>query len=63
MAELLKNLVSGARLAGKGPGTALLDPVTGTELARVALAFYHRRAAIQAEAAVIDALAAAPLVV
>src|SRR5882672_3667462 len=35
MAELLKSLVSGAWAAGKGPGTALLDPVTGAELARV----------------------------
>lgn len=35
MAELLKNLVAGAWVAGKGPGSALLDPVTGAELVRV----------------------------
>ena len=35
MAELLKNLVGGAWAAGKGPGTALLDPVTGAQLAKV----------------------------
>jgi 3,4-dehydroadipyl-CoA semialdehyde dehydrogenase len=35
MAELLKNLVAGSWVAGKGPGTALLDPITGAELARV----------------------------
>jgi 3,4-dehydroadipyl-CoA semialdehyde dehydrogenase len=35
MPELLKNLVSGAWVAGNGRGTALLDPVTGAELARV----------------------------
>jgi 3,4-dehydroadipyl-CoA semialdehyde dehydrogenase len=35
MAELLKNLVAGKWVAGKGAGTALLDPVTGAELARV----------------------------
>jgi 3,4-dehydroadipyl-CoA semialdehyde dehydrogenase len=35
MAELLKNLVAGAWIVGKGAGTALLDPVTGSELARV----------------------------
>jgi 3,4-dehydroadipyl-CoA semialdehyde dehydrogenase len=82
MAELLKNLVAGEWVEGKGRGTALLDPVTGAELARVssqgldlaaafsfvratglrALAFHHRRPAIQAETAVADALAATPLV-
>jgi len=127
MAELLKNLVGGSWVAGKGPGPALLDPVTGAEVARVssegidlaaafevarvrgggalraltyvvspavaqqqtghgnvmphslhggperagggeelgglrALAFYHRRSAIQAETAALDAVAAAPLV-
>jgi len=35
MAELLKNLVGGAWVAGKGPGTALRNPVTGAELAKV----------------------------
>lgn len=35
MGEMLKNLVGGTWVAGKGPGTALLDPVTGAELARV----------------------------
>src|SRR5262245_24189836 len=35
MAEVLKNLVAGEWVQGKGPGTALLDPVTGAELARV----------------------------
>ena len=50
MAELLKNLVAGSWVAGKGPGTALLDPVTGAEVARVssegidlASAFTHAR--------------------
>lgn len=97
MAELLKNLVAGSWVAGKGPGTALLDSMTDAEVARVSnegidldaaftlargsggsalraltnsqraallgeivkvlrtLGFYHRRGAIQAEAAVIDA--------
>jgi 3,4-dehydroadipyl-CoA semialdehyde dehydrogenase len=35
MGEPLKNLVAGAWVAGKGPGTPLFDPVTGAELARV----------------------------
>src|SRR5262252_977470 len=51
MAELLKNLVAGSWVAGKGSGTALLDPVTGAEVARVsndgidlAAAFVYARA-------------------
>src|SRR5882672_2204808 len=35
MAELLKNLVAGVWVEGKGPGTTLRDPITGAELARV----------------------------
>ena len=35
MTELLKNYVSGKWVEGRGPGTRLLDPVTGAELVRV----------------------------
>jgi 3,4-dehydroadipyl-CoA semialdehyde dehydrogenase len=35
MTELLHNHVGGQWVAGKGPGTRLLDPVTGAELVRV----------------------------
>jgi len=38
MTELLKNYLGGRWQAGAGPGTALLDPVLGTELARVSAA-------------------------
>lgn len=33
--EVLKNLVGGQWVAGRGPGTPLADPVTGAELVRV----------------------------
>ncbi|RYE84808.1 MAG: aldehyde dehydrogenase family protein, partial [Myxococcales bacterium] len=35
MTELLKNYVAGEWVEGQGAGTALIDPVTGEELARV----------------------------
>lgn len=35
MSELLKNLLGGRWVAGTGAGTALFDPVLGTEVARV----------------------------
>jgi len=38
MSELLPNYVAGRWQAGTGPGTPLLDPVLGTELARVSSA-------------------------
>ena len=35
MSNLLSNFVAGRWQAGSGPGTKLIDPVLGTELARV----------------------------
>jgi 3,4-dehydroadipyl-CoA semialdehyde dehydrogenase len=43
--ELLKNLVAGAWVEGKGPGTTLLDPVTGAPLVRVSSEGLDLRAA------------------
>jgi len=50
MTELLKNFVGGQWVEGRGPGTALHDPVTGAELVRVSsngldlpAAFAHAR--------------------
>ncbi|WP_295646184.1 3,4-dehydroadipyl-CoA semialdehyde dehydrogenase [uncultured Methylibium sp.] len=38
MSDLLKNHVAGAWIAGQGAGSALVDPLTGAELARVSSA-------------------------